>query len=136
MRPPTRRPFRAPRSRDGCRLVKGDEVVSAEVAEEKTFVLTVAENGFGKRTKIEDYPLQGRGGKGVISIKLTEKGGKVVGLLLVREEDEVVMIAGAGKLIRTTAQNISIHGRNTQGVKLMDTAEDKIASIAKVAEKD
>lgn len=120
----------------GIRLVKGDEVVAAEVAEEKTAILTVAENGFGKRTKIEDYPLQGRGGKGVISIKLTEKGGKVVGLLQVREEDEVVMITGAGKLIRTTAENISIHGRNTQGVKLMDTAEEKIVSIAKVVEKD
>ncbi len=120
----------------GIRLTKGDEVVAAEVAEEKTTVLTAAENGFGKRTKIEDYPLQGRGGKGVISIKLTEKGGKVVGLLQVREEDEVVMITSSGKLIRTTAQNISIHGRNTQGVKLMDTAEDKIASIAKVVEKD
>ena len=120
----------------GIRLVKGDEVVAAEVAEEKTAILTVAENGFGKRTRIEDYPLQGRGGKGVISIKLTEKGGKVVGLLQVREEDEVVMITSSGKLIRTTAQNISIHGRNTQGVKLMDTAEDKIASIAKVVEKD
>jgi DNA gyrase subunit A len=120
----------------GIRLTKGDEVVAAEVAEEKTTVLTAAENGFGKRTKIEDYPLQGRGGKGVISIKLTEKGGKVVGLLQVREEDEVVMIANSGKLIRTTAQNISIHGRNTQGVKLMDIPDDKIASIAKVAEKD
>jgi DNA gyrase subunit A len=121
----------------GIRLAKGDEVVAAEVAEEKTAILTVAENGFGKRTKIEDYPLQGRGGKGVISIKLTEKGGKVVGLLQVRDEDEVVMITSAGKLIRTTAQNISIHGRNTQGVKLMDTAEeDKIVSIAKVVEKD
>lgn len=120
----------------GIRLVKGDAVVAAEVAEEKTAILTVAENGFGKRTRIEDYPLQGRGGKGVISIKLTEKGGKVVGLLQVREEDEVVMITSSGKLIRTTAENISIHGRNTQGVKLMDTAEDKIASIAKVVEKD
>ena len=120
----------------GIRLVKGDEVVAAEVAEEKTAILTVAENGFGKRTRIEDYPLQGRGGKGVISIKLTDKGGKVVGLLQVREEDEVVMIANSGKLIRTTAQNISIHGRNTQGVKLMDTTDDKIASIAKVVEKD
>ncbi|MBI5638845.1 MAG: DNA gyrase subunit A, partial [Nitrospirae bacterium] len=120
----------------GIKLTKGDEVVAAEVAEEKTAILTVAENGFGKRTKIEDYPLQGSGGKGVISIKLTEKGGKVVGLLQVREEDEVVMITGAGKLIRTTAENISIHGRNTQGVKLMDTAEDKINSIAKVVEKD
>ena len=120
----------------GIRLMKGDEVVAAEVAEEKTAILTVAENGFGKRTKIEDYPLQGRGGKGVLSIKLTEKGGKVVGLLQVREEDEVVMITGAGKLIRTTAENISIHGRNTQGVKLMDTADEKISSIAKVVEKE
>ena len=128
---------RAAKGVRGIRLRKGDEVVGAEVAEEKTAILTVAENGFGKRTKIEDYPLQGRGGKGVISIKLTEKGGKVVGLLQVREEDEVVMITGAGKLIRTTAENISIHGRNTQGVKLMDTAEeDKIVSVAKVVEKD
>ncbi len=119
----------------GIRLMKGDEVVAAEVAEEKASILTVAENGFGKRTRIEDYPLQARGGKGVISIKLTEKGGKVVGLLQVRDEDEVVMITGAGKLIRTTAENISIHGRNTQGVTLMKTADEKISSIAKVAEK-
>ncbi len=128
---------RSARGVRGMRLVEGDEVVAAEVAEEKTCILTVAENGFGKRTRIEDYPLQGRGGKGVISIKLTEKGGQVVGLLQVRDEDEVVMITSAGKLIRTTAENISIHGRNTQGVKLMDTAEeDKIVSIAKVVEKD
>ena len=127
---------RAAKGVRGIRLRKGDEVVAAEVAEEKTAILTVAENGFGKRTKIEDYPLQGRGGKGVISIKLTEKGGKVVGLLQVRDEDEVVMITGAGKLIRTTAENISIHGRNTQGVKLMDTADEKISSIAKVVEKE
>ena len=127
---------RAAKGVRGIRLRKGDEVVAAEVAEEKTAILTVAENGFGKRTKIEDYPLQGRGGKGVISIKLTEKGGKVVGLLQVREEDEVVMITGAGKLIRTTAENISIHGRNTQGVTLMDTADEKISSIAKVVDKE
>lgn len=127
---------RAAKGVRGIRLRKGDEVVAAEVAEEKTAILTVAENGFGKRTKIEDYPLQGRGGKGVISIKLTEKGGKVVGLLQVREEDEVVMITGAGKLIRTAAVNISIHGRNTQGVTLMDTADEKISSIAKVVEKE
>jgi DNA gyrase subunit A len=120
----------------GIRLVKDDEVVAAEVAEEKTAILTVVENGFGKRTKIEDYPLQGRGGKGVISIKLTDKGGKVVGLLQVRDEDEVVMITGAGKLIRTAAADISVHGRNTQGVTLMNVADEKIVSIAKVVEKD
>ncbi|MDA8078118.1 MAG: DNA gyrase subunit A [Nitrospiraceae bacterium] len=119
----------------GIKLGKKDEVVAAEVADEKTGVLTVAENGYGKRTKIEDYPLQGRGGKGVIAIKLTEKGGKVVGLLQVRDEDEVVMIAGTGKLIRMQAKDISILGRNTQGVKVMDTA-DKISSVAKVVEKD
>ncbi len=119
----------------GIRLMKGDEVVAAEIAEEKTAILTVAENGLGKRTKIEDHPLQHRGGKGVISIKLTEKGGKVAGLLQVRDEDEVMMITGEGKLIRTAAGSISILGRNTQGVRLMDTT-DKIAGIAKIAEKD
>ncbi|MFZ6017498.1 MAG: DNA gyrase subunit A [Nitrospirota bacterium] len=121
----------------GIRLVKGDEVVSAEVAEEKTALLTVTEKGLGKRSRIEDYPVQGRGGKGVISIKLIDKGGKAVGLIQVRDEDEVVMITNSGKLIRMATGNISLHGRNTQGVKLMDVEDgDKIVSIGRVAEKD
>jgi DNA gyrase subunit A len=121
----------------GVRLQKGDEVVSAEVVEINTTLLTVTEKGIGKRTKLEEYPVQGRGGKGVISIKLTDKGGKAVGLMQVRDEDEVVMIANTGKLIRMIAGNISIHGRNTQGVKLMDMEEgDRIVSIGRVAEKD
>jgi DNA gyrase subunit A len=121
----------------GIRLLKGDEVVSSEVAEEKTALLTVTEKGLGKRSKIEEYPVQGRGGKGVISIKVTERGGKAVGLIQVRDEDEVVMITSSGKLIRTLAGNISQHGRNTQGVRLMDVeGEDKIVSIGKVVEKD
>jgi DNA gyrase subunit A len=121
----------------GIRLMKGDEVVFAEVAEERTVLLTVTEKGLGKRSKISDYPVQGRGGKGVISIKITKKGGKAVGLMQVRDEDEVVMITSSGKLIRTLAGNISLHGRNTQGVKLMDVGEDdKIVSIGKVAERD
>jgi DNA gyrase subunit A len=121
----------------GIRLMKGDEVVSAEVAGEKTALLTVTEKGFGKRSRIDEYRVQSRGGKGVISIKITDKGGKAVGLMQVRDEDEVVMITSSGKLIRTLAGNISIHGRNTQGVKLMDVeGEDKIVSIGKVAERD
>jgi len=121
----------------GIRLLKGDEVVSAEMAEEKTAILTVTEKGQGKRSAIEDYPVQGRGGKGVISIKTTEKGGKAVGLMQVRDEDELVMITSSGKLIRTLARDISLHGRNTQGVRLMDVeGEDKIVSIAKVVERD
>lgn len=121
----------------GIRLLKGDEVVSAEVAEEKTALLTVTEKGIGKRSHIEDYPVQKRGGKGVISIKTTEKGGKAVGLMQVRDEDEVVMITNSGKLIRTLAGNISLHGRNTQGVRLMDVEGDaKIVSIGRVAERE
>ncbi|MEW6569790.1 MAG: DNA gyrase subunit A [Nitrospirota bacterium] len=121
----------------GIRLTKGDEVVSAEVAEEKTTILTVTERGFGKRTRIEDYPVQRRGGKGVISIKVIEKGGRAVGLMQVKDEDELVMITGSGKLIRMLASNIPVHGRNTQGVKLMDVDEDdKIVSIGRVVERD
>ncbi len=121
----------------GVRLQKGDEVVSAEVVEVNTALLTVTEKGIGKRTRLEEYPVQGRGGKGVISIKLTEKGGKAVGLMQVRDEDEVVMITNIGKIIRTLAGSISVHGRNTQGVKLMDVEpEDRIVSMGRVAEKD
>jgi DNA gyrase subunit A len=121
----------------GIRLMKGDTVVSAEVAEEKTAILTVTEKGLGKRSNIADYRVQGRGGKGVISIKTTEKSGKAVCLMQVRDEDEVVMITSSGKLIMTLAGNISLLGRNTQGVKLMDVeGEDKIVSIGRVAERD
>jgi DNA gyrase subunit A len=118
----------------GIRLSEGDEVVSAEVVKEKTYLLTATEKGLGKRTRTEEYPVHRRGGKGVISIKVIEKGGYAVGLLQVRDEDEIVMIANSGKLLRTTAENISIQGRNTQGVKLMDLeAEDRIVSIGRVA---
>ena len=120
----------------GIKLIKGDEVVSALVAEEKTAILTVTEKGLGKRSKIEDYPVQHRGGKGVISIKIAERGGQAVGLMQVRDEDEVVMITSSGKIIRTLAKDISLHGRNTQGVRLMDVGEDKVVSIAKVVERD
>jgi len=121
----------------GVRLQKGDEVVSAEVVEANTTLLTVTEKGLGKRTGLDEYPVQGRGGRGVISIKITPKSGKAVGLMQVRDEDEVVMITNSGKLIRTIAESISIHGRNTQGVRLMDVeAEDRIVGMGRVAEKD
>ncbi|GER93422.1 DNA gyrase subunit A [hot springs metagenome] len=121
----------------GIRLSKGDEVVSADVIEENTNLLTVTEKGLGKRTKTEEYPVHGRGGKGVISIKLTEKSGNAVGLLQVKDEDEIVLITNSGKLIRTKANSISVQGRNTQGVKLMDLeADDRIVSVGRVVEED
>ncbi|MEW6738415.1 MAG: DNA gyrase subunit A [Nitrospirota bacterium] len=121
----------------GIRLSEGDEVVSADVVGERTSLLTVTEKGLGKRTKPEEYPVHGRGGKGVISIKLTERGGNAVGLLQVKDEDEIVLITNSGKLIRTKADSISVQGRNTQGVKLMDLeADDRIVSIGRVVEEE
>lgn len=119
----------------GIRLSEGDEVVSAEIVEDNTTLLTVTEKALGKRTKIEEYPVHKRGCKGVISIRLTEKGGNAVGLLQVKDEDEIVLITSSGKLIRTRANSISIQGRNTQGVKLMDLdPDDRIVSFGRVAE--
>lgn len=117
----------------GIRLSKGDEVVSAEVISENATLLTITEKGLGKRTKTSEYPTHSRGGKGVIYIKITKKGGQAVSLIQVRDEDEIVLITNSGKLIRTIAGSIPIHGRNTQGVKLMNLeAENRIVSIGKV----
>jgi DNA gyrase subunit A len=128
---------RATRGVIGIRLRKGDEVVSADVVQERTTLLTITSGGQGKRTKVEDYPVQGRGGLGVISIKTTEKHGHAVGLIQVRDDDEVVILAQAGKVIRTRAGDISVLGRNTQGVRMMDIGEgDSVVSIGRVAERE
>jgi DNA gyrase subunit A len=121
----------------GIRLTSGDEVVSADVVEEKIYLLTVTEKGLGKRSRIEDYPVQRRGGKGVISIKVAERGGNAVALLKVRDEDEIMLITQSGKTIRMPVEGISVIGRNTQGVKLMDLENgDQVVGVGKVVEKD
>ena len=121
----------------GIRLTEGDEVVSADMVEEKIYLLTVTEKGLGKRSRIEDYPVQGRGGKGVISIKVAERGGNAVALMKVRDEDEIMLITQSGKTIRMPVEGISVIGRNTQGVKLMDLENgDQVVGVGKVVEKD
>jgi len=121
----------------GIRLKGDDEVVSVGVLDKDTTLLTITEKGFGKRTKAEEYRIQTRGGKGVFTIKVTPKNGRVVGVLRVTDDDEIIIIASSGKLIRLRASNIRTIGRATQGVKLIDLAEDdKVMSIARVAEKD
>ncbi|MBI4687456.1 MAG: DNA gyrase subunit A [Nitrospirae bacterium] len=121
----------------GVRLQPNDEVVSADVLDENATLLTVTENGYGKRTLSKEYRIQSRGGKGIITIKVTPKNGKVVGVLQVTNEDEIMIIASSGKLIRIKASNISTIGRNTQGVRLIDLGEgDKVVSIARVAESE
>ena len=121
----------------GIKLRKDDEVVSVDVLDEESTLLTVTEKGFGKRTKGKEYRLQSRGGKGVYTIKITPKNGKVIGVLQVTGDDEIIIIASSGKLIRIKASNISIIGRSTQGVRLINLAnDDKVGSIARVVEKE
>lgn len=121
----------------GMKLRQDDEVVSVDVLDRDTTLLTVTERGYGKRTRAEEYRLQSRGGKGVLTIKVTPKNGKVVGVLQVTNDDEIILIASSGKLIRTKARSISIVGRATQGVRLINLAdEDKVVGIARVAEDD
>jgi len=96
-------------------------------------LLTVCENGFGKRTDFSAYSAQHRGGQGVINIKTTERNGNVVALIDVRDEDELIMITAKGMVIRTPANSIRSIGRNTQGVKLFSVDEDdKVVSVARV----
>jgi DNA gyrase subunit A len=102
----------------GIRLDSGHRVIALIIVGEGD-ILTATAHGFGKRTPISEYPVKGRGGKGVISIQTTERNGNVVGALQVCEGDEVVLISGAGTLVRTPIVDISVVGRNTQGVTLI-----------------
>jgi DNA gyrase subunit A len=103
----------------GITLEQDDEVVGADVVEPGTTILTVTENGYGKRTEEAEYRVQGRGGKGIIDIKTTERNGNVVGLAQVKDRDEVMLVTNGGMLIRIKVHDISVIGRNTQGVRLI-----------------
>jgi len=120
----------------GITLEDGDEVVGADVVEKDTTILTVTENGYGKRTEEAEYRQQGRGGKGIIDIKTTDRNGKVVGLLQVTDKDEVMLVTNGGMLIRMKAKEISVIGRNTQGVRLiaLESADEKVTGISKLPE--
>ena len=119
------------------RLDKGDEVVSMEILSLSTNILTVSENGFGKRTDMREYRLQSRGGKGIITIKTTDRNGQVVGVQQVTEDDQLMLVTNAGKIIRLKVKDISVIGRNTQGVRLIGLEKgEKVASLAKLAEKE
>ena len=121
----------------GLRLAQGDRIVGMEVLSHGQTLFTVTENGYGKRTSIDEYPLQRRGGKGVITIKTSERNGQVVGILLVDEDDDLMLMADAGKLIRMSVSGISVISRNTQGVKLIGLSpEEKVAGVARLAEKE
>jgi len=106
----------------GMRIPEGESIISLIIVNGGC-VLTATENGYGKRTNIADYRPQGRGGQGIISIRTSERNGKVVGALLVAESDEIMLITGGGQLVRTRVNEVSVQGRNTQGVKLITLRE-------------
>jgi DNA gyrase subunit A len=119
----------------GIRIEPGDEVVGMEVLDEGATILTVTENGYGKRTRTEEYRIQGRGGKGILTIKTSQRNGPVVYAYQITDQDQLMIIAEQGKIIRLRAADISVIGRNTQGVKLIDLEEgEKVVAVAKVIE--
>jgi DNA gyrase subunit A len=121
----------------GMRLEKGDRIVGMEVLSHGQTLFTVTENGYGKRTSIDEYPVHRRGGKGVITIKTNERNGRVVGILLVGDDDELMLMTNGGKLIRMPVKGVSVISRNTQGVKLMGTEPgERVVSAAWLAEKE
>jgi DNA gyrase subunit A len=121
----------------GIRLDEGNEVVAMEIVRDDSTILTVTEKGYGKRSTLEDYRSQGRGGKGIFTLKITEKNGRVTGMAQVSEDDEIILITSNGKVLRIRSRDISVQGRNTQGVRLFDIeADDKVVSFAKLVERE
>ncbi len=117
----------------GITLDEDDEVRDMVVIDGGGTLLTICENGYGKRTQIDEYRLQSRGGKGIIDIRTTDRNGKVVNLLAVSDDDEVMMITKDGQIVRTKAGEISVIGRNTQGVRCIALNEgDKLVSVARI----
>jgi len=128
---------RVARGVHGLRLAKGDRIVGMEVLSHGQTLFAATENGYGKRTSIDEYPLQRRGGKGVITIKTSKRNGQVVAILLVDDDDDLMLMADTGKLIRMSVSQISVISRNTQGVKLIGLLpEEKVAGVARLAEKE
>ena len=117
----------------GIDVDDGDQVIAAATVKEGVTVLTVTERGYGKRTPLDEYRLQGRAGKGIIDIKTAGRNGSVVGMLQVREGDDILVVTTKGKIIRVHANEVTSQGRNTMGVRIIDLdAEDQVGNLARV----
>ena len=121
----------------GINLSKNDEVIAVEIVNPKATALSITENGFGKKTLFPQYRIQSRGGKGIINVKVSDKNGKVVNVLTVVEEDEVILVTTGGMVVRCPVSQIRTSGRNSSGVRVMRLKDkDKIASATRVVAKD
>jgi len=117
----------------GIRLQEGQQLISLIIPDEEGTVFAITENGFGKRTKIDDFPIHGRGGQGVIAIQTSERNGAVIGAKLVGESDELMLITDAGTLVRTKVEGISVLGRNTQGVTVIRLSKnEKVVGVDRI----
>jgi DNA gyrase subunit A len=121
----------------GISLREGDEVVGMDVLTPGGTILSVTEQGYGKRTEVDEYRVQSRGGVGIINIQTSERNGKVIGVMQVTDDDELMLITQQGKILRMAAKGIRTIGRATQGVRLIDIeGDDRAVSIARLAEQD
>jgi DNA gyrase subunit A len=121
----------------GMTLAPGDTLVGMEVLSYGQTLFAATENGYGKRTLIDEYPVQRRGGKGVITIKTNKRNGQVVAILLVADDDGLMLMTDRGKLIRMPVSSISVISRNTQGVKVMDMETgERVIGAARLAEQE
>ncbi|WP_111978144.1 DNA topoisomerase (ATP-hydrolyzing) subunit A [Algibacillus agarilyticus] len=121
----------------GMKLEEGQSIVSLIIPHNEGEILTVTENGFGKRTPLVDYPAKSRATKGVVSIKVSERNGAVVGAVQVEDNDEIMLISNKGTLVRTRVSEVSTVGRNTQGVRLIRTADDeRVVGLERIEELD
>jgi DNA gyrase subunit A len=121
----------------GITLREGDSVVAMEVLRPGGTILSVTEQGYGKRTELDEYRIQTRGGVGIINIQTSDRNGKVVGIIQVTDDEELMVITQQGKILRMASKDIRTIGRSTQGVRLIDTEGDDLAvSIVRLAEKD
>lgn len=121
----------------GIELEDDDYVIAMEACDENETLLVVTENGFGKRTELDEYREQTRGGKGILTYRVTEKTGEIAGMKLVKEDDDIMLISSDGTIIRLNVQEISILGRATQGVTLMRMNEgNKVVSIARIVKEE
>ncbi|MBN1140474.1 MAG: DNA gyrase subunit A, partial [Deltaproteobacteria bacterium] len=123
----------------GMALEKGDRVIGMAVVSDATtgYLVTVTRNGYGKRTRIEEYRSQSRAGKGIITIKTSERNGPVVDIKVTEEDEDLMFITSQGKILRTRVDDLSVIGRNTQGVRLMELEPgEAIVAVAKLAESE
>jgi DNA gyrase subunit A len=121
----------------GIRLPSGHHVIALIVPQERGYVLAASESGYGKRTRVEEFPVKGRGTQGVIAIQTSDRNGALVGALQVFDGDEFMLISDQGTLVRTSADEVSVQGRNTQGVRLIALREgERLVNIARVVESE